>query len=704
MKRPFASPNTPHLDVELLSAYLDRQTTVAERARVESHLQTCAACRAELESLRRTVAVLAAMPRVPVPRAFTLSEAQVGLRRQAARPSWYGGLLRGLGAVTALALVVVVTATLVSRPGWTPGAMTARQAPEQAPTQMVAMEAPAPAPAATQAEPAAEAAPAAVAAAVEEPAVAALEAPAEVETESAGAGAAVLQAPAPAQADAPAAALVQESAPADAVAPTTEPTEDVPTAEAPAAMAAAAAEGPLSGTPTGTPADAAAPDASRMAVAPTTAPEQPAAKAGPVGAAESQAPLGMGGGGFGGGAADVPVVPGAVLTPAPLPETAAVRDVLPAGARVAYTDFASVWAIDRAGGARKLLDAKMAVTPVISSDGAWIAYKDVSEGYAELWVVRWDGSEPRRLLDERTLPQENLGASYSARMLQSYRWIPRQAALAVNLVAVPVAGALPRIELWRLDVATGDLTYVTDMGRAYAPLYSPDGTRFALLQYGTEAQPQGTLTLFSADGRERRVALTFPASPAKPQYDSQVQWMSNSRSLWVAIPTVDPTGPTPVSAMNGATLYRVPVNGEAVVAGEVDAIQVYWSADGSRLAYTRAVGDTGEVYELYLAGPDGAAAQLYGTLMNGMFLSWSPDSLSFLYQDGYQVYVGNASRKPQFLGNMVSVVDPRWVSNRQIISRHDTGSGWLLTLRGVDGSAYGLLPLPREAELDVARR
>ncbi len=694
MKRPFASPNTPHLDVELLSTYLDRQTTVAERARVESHLQTCAACRAELESLRRTVAVLAAMPRVPVPRAFTLSEAQVGLRRQAARPSWYGGLLRGLGAVTALALVVVVTATLVSRPGWTPGALTARQAPEQVPTQMVAMEAPAREPAATQAEPAA------VAPMAEEAAPAALESPAEAETESAGAAAAVLEAPAPAAEDAPAAALAQESAPADAVAPTTEPTEDVSTLEAPAAMAAAAAEGP----PSGTPADAAAPDASRMAVAPTTAPEQPAAKAGPVGAAESQAPLGMGGGGFGGGAGDEPLVPGAVLTPAPLPETAAVRDVLPAGARVAFTDFASVWAVDRAGGARKLLDADMAVTPVISSDGAWIAYKDASEGYAELWVVRWDGSEPRRLLDERTLPQENLGASYTARMLQSYRWIPRQAALAVNLVAVPVEGALPRTELWRLDVATGDLTYVTDMGRAYMPLYSPDGTRFALLQYGTEAEPQGTLTLFSADGRERRVALTFPASPAKPMYDSQVQWMPNSRSLWFAVPAADPTGPTVISAMNGATLYRVPVNGEAVVAGEVDAFQVHWSPDGSKLAYTRAVDDTGEAYELYLAGPDGAAAQLYGTLMNGMFLSWSPDSLSFLYQDGYQVYVGNASRKPQFLGNMVSVYDPRWVSNRQIVSRHDTGTGWLLTLRGVDGSAYGLLPLPREAELDVVRR
>jgi hypothetical protein len=411
----------------------------------------------------------------------------------------------------------------------------------------------------------------------------------------------------------------------------------------------------------------------------------------------------MGGGGFG-GASDVPVVPGAVLTPEPLPQTVAVRDVLPAGARVAYTDFASVWAIDRTAGARKLLDAQMAVTPVISSDGAWIAYKDAREGSTELWVVRWDGSELRRLLDERTLPQENLGAGYTARMLQTYRWIPRQAALAVNLVAVPVEGGLPRTELWRLDVATGDLTYVAEMGRAYAPLYSPDGTRFALLEYGTEAEPQGTLTLLSADGRERRVALTFAASPAKPMYDSQVQWMPNSRSLWVAIPTADPTGPTVISDMNGATLYRVPVNGEAVVAGEVDALHVYWSADGSKLAYTRAVGETGDTYELYLAGPDGAAAQLYGTLVNGGFVNWSPDSLNFLYQDAYQVYVGNASRKPQLLGNMVSVVDPRWVSNRQIISRHDTGSGWLLTLRGVDGSAYGLLPLRREAELDVARR
>ncbi|OQA41479.1 MAG: hypothetical protein BWY52_02547 [Chloroflexi bacterium ADurb.Bin325] len=187
-------------------------------------------------------------------------------------------------------------------------------------------------------------------------------------------------------------------------------------------------------------------------------------------------------------------------------------------------------------------------------------------------------------------------------------------------------------------------------------------------------------------------------------YDGQVQWLPGSRSLWVAIPTVDPIRPTLVSEMNGVTLYRVPVNGEATVAGRLDALQTYWSADGSRLAYTRAVGAAGEAYELYLAGPDGSATQLYGTLTNGAFLGWSPDSLSFLYADAYQVYVGAAGRKPQLLGNMISVFDPRWVSNRQIISLHDAGAGWLLTLRDVDGAAYGLLSLPRAAEIDVARR
>ena len=54
--------------------------------------------------------------RVSPCRAFTLAEVQVGRSRPAAQPAWLGGMLRGLAAVSAVALVAVMAATLVTRP------------------------------------------------------------------------------------------------------------------------------------------------------------------------------------------------------------------------------------------------------------------------------------------------------------------------------------------------------------------------------------------------------------------------------------------------------------------------------------------------------------------------------------------------------------------------------------------------------------
>ena len=107
---------------ELLSAYLDGQVKPDELRRVETHLGTCPACQSELASLRQTVTMLHALPRVPVPRAFTLSEAQVGLRRPASAgtPTWFGGMARGLVAVSAVALVAVMAAALLRQPSWQP--------------------------------------------------------------------------------------------------------------------------------------------------------------------------------------------------------------------------------------------------------------------------------------------------------------------------------------------------------------------------------------------------------------------------------------------------------------------------------------------------------------------------------------------------------------------------------------------------------
>lgn len=102
---------------EQLSAYLDGELGPAERARLEAHLQGCPACRAELDSLRRTVELVGRLPAVSPLRSFRLTSAMV--REAGPRPALAGlRLLPAATALSALLLLVVLGAdlALLSRP------------------------------------------------------------------------------------------------------------------------------------------------------------------------------------------------------------------------------------------------------------------------------------------------------------------------------------------------------------------------------------------------------------------------------------------------------------------------------------------------------------------------------------------------------------------------------------------------------------
>lgn len=105
-----------HIAAELLSAYLDGQVTPRECSQVEQHLRVCATCARELETLRYTTRLLRAVPRVSLPRAFTLSEAEV--RREVARRRAVRALpyLRGATALVAALLLVVVVGDFLLEP------------------------------------------------------------------------------------------------------------------------------------------------------------------------------------------------------------------------------------------------------------------------------------------------------------------------------------------------------------------------------------------------------------------------------------------------------------------------------------------------------------------------------------------------------------------------------------------------------------
>jgi hypothetical protein len=133
---------------DLLSPYLDGEVTEAERALVEQALAASPELRDELESLRRTVDLVASLPPMPAPRPFTLTEADVKAPAPARKkyfgfPAWAGGL-----AMLATALVCVLAAggLFFSRSqlgGGAPAAEIAYQAEEAAPAEMAMEEAPA---------------------------------------------------------------------------------------------------------------------------------------------------------------------------------------------------------------------------------------------------------------------------------------------------------------------------------------------------------------------------------------------------------------------------------------------------------------------------------------------------------------------------------------------------------------------------------
>jgi hypothetical protein len=98
-----------HLELELLSAYLDNEVSQAERARVEAHIATCDACHRELESLRYIVSLLQRLPVAPAPRTFYVTEAMLEPepRRAQSGPSWLGRWQALFGTVAAVATLLL---------------------------------------------------------------------------------------------------------------------------------------------------------------------------------------------------------------------------------------------------------------------------------------------------------------------------------------------------------------------------------------------------------------------------------------------------------------------------------------------------------------------------------------------------------------------------------------------------------------------
>lgn len=109
-----SNPNLTPLaenDLELLSAYLDNQLSVAERVGLERRLAAEPRLRSELEELRATATALRALEPVRPPRSFTLDPATAPRRRPGLWPfAWAMQMGSGLAG---LALVLLATVQML---------------------------------------------------------------------------------------------------------------------------------------------------------------------------------------------------------------------------------------------------------------------------------------------------------------------------------------------------------------------------------------------------------------------------------------------------------------------------------------------------------------------------------------------------------------------------------------------------------------
>lgn len=100
---------------ERLSDFIDNQLAPAERARVENHLAGCAQCRASLESMRWTIALVKQAPAPVTNRSFLLP---VPARRE--QSSFAFGFARFATALATLLLCAVIGIDLISQFGGAP--------------------------------------------------------------------------------------------------------------------------------------------------------------------------------------------------------------------------------------------------------------------------------------------------------------------------------------------------------------------------------------------------------------------------------------------------------------------------------------------------------------------------------------------------------------------------------------------------------
>ena len=346
------------------------------------------------------------------------------------------------------------------------------------------------------------------------------------------------------------------------------------------------------------------------------------------------------------------------------------------GLKVVYANLGDLWIWD-AGQARQLTESGYDHKPVLSDDGALIAFTRLVDGaHSELWVINAGGGDERRLVSIEDLDTIGGGVrdpNAVAIVPYSYQWVPGSHSLAFNTQQVfqgPGQSLLDDLNL--VDVDNGELTFLLLAGWGGAFTYSPDGSLVAL------TTPDAIL-LMNANGENYRTVLTYERvlTYSEYRYYAQPVWSPDGSFLRVAFPPVEPlAGPDQVTE-----IWRISADGTQVeLEGGLTAVPFFedlygrpvaFSPDLERLAYLREKGQPAEnLRQLRIAKADAGDPWDFHEARLMSFETWAADSRHFVFTTGedQQAWLGNIDGGiVPFSAHPYGVTRVRWVDDQRLL-------------------------------------
>ena len=230
---------------------------------------------------------------------------------------------------------------------------------------------------------------------------------------------------------------------------------------------------------------------------------------------------------------------------------------------------------------------------LFSDDGHWILFRQrhisldgINPTFDELWVVRTDGSETKRLVGS-----DDLMAVTGKKVLMDYfSWLPGEPKLLFNTEEIidGPPGSSPLFDLYSVDLA-GQITQLLKPGDAGRFVPSPDGVHVALAT-GT------SIKVLDLDSGEQRTLLEF--EPMKVPIDGGPR---TPKMVW------DPNGQFVLTSILPENLYYPDKYG----------------------------GEPEQVWRLFVNGQVELVAQLQPVSPNHAGINISPDLQYFFYLNGF---------------------------------------------------------------------